>query len=181
MAFDQRGGVVTGLLKAKVDGLWVPVRTQGPQGGVGPVGPPSSTPRAKGRAATASLRFPGTFSTAEGTLLLSTPILNDGWSFNGVQLLLLAAGRFRFAASVSLNGGVAQNYFILNMRLIRNKATVRQWSVVCQNVTAGYRAGYISGTADMLANDQLYTSVQCDTAGAGVDTRSWLTMSEVAW
>jgi len=180
---------VTGALKAKVGGAWVPVGQPGPNGADGPPGPPASTPKVKGRAYTASLTRGTNSNGTMQSIVIGSVILVDGFSgvsgAPGATLNSAAgapAGRFYVAMHVTIGSGAAQNWMILRLQHLNSANTVlNNYDTVAANVSTGFRTGSVSCVIDMAPGDKVWTFMQTDVAGAAFDGRSWLTLAEIAW
>jgi hypothetical protein len=171
---------MSGVLKAKVGGIWVPISAAGPQGPAGPAGP--APVKAKAAAFTSSL---GGGTLPAGTnwqLDLSTVFLNEGFTkISTVAVAANAAGRYLVSAYLTIVGGVAGNWAIFSIRQLNGATVLRNYEIVGQNTTAGYRAFANAVTLDMNAGESIDICVNIDAGTPSVDGRSWMSISEVAW
>jgi hypothetical protein len=178
---------MTGMLKAKVGGVWVPVGTQGPAGPTGPIGPTGPTgpvpTKAKARGFNSSL---GGGALPAGTvwgLDIVTITLNDGFTKNtSVSVQTIAAGRYFVAACLTIAGGSSGNWVTFGIQQKNSAGTMlANYEIVGQNTSTGYRMFSNAVTVDAAAGDYFVVTANVDAGTPSVDGRSWLSISEVAW
>jgi len=178
---------MSGVLKAKVDGVWVPVSVAGPAGPPGPQGPTGPTgpvpTKQKARGFNASL---GGGALPAGTVWecdILNAYVNDGFTVNStVTVQTIAAGRYFIGACLTIVGGSSGNWATFGIRQRNAAGTVlRNYDVVGQNTSTGYRMYSNAVTVDAAAGDYFSVTINIDTGQPSIDGRSWLSISEVAW
>jgi len=178
---------VTGVLKAKINGVWVPlVDRQGPEGAAGAQGTSGNAPlKGQGRAYSSYLTYATNLAAAANVLSVSTNYYNSGWTvISSTNFRVTAAGRFAVNACISISGSPAGNWMILNVDRYQSSdnALLGSYGVVAANNTSAARSATISIVLDLNALDYLQVKVQPDVAGPLLmSSRAHISMSEVVW